>query len=264
MATETADDWAAISARMGAVPQALADYRAHPAPRGRPRPRQPAPSDARGGRPDPRLDRPVRQRGERVRPAGRPGQPDVPATLESDLREARGRGERRRTPSSRRSWSRTSPRADATRRRSAASSTRATPATSSAPRSTSTRPTRGAGRSCTASRPRCSRSRRRSPVHGATIADAVAAHREPTPRGASTARRQFREWMQEPRRPDPRRAWPTRTSTSPSRSGGSSAGSRRPRTAASTTRRPRRTSPGRAGCGGRSPTASRRSTRGAR
>ena len=28
MATETADDWAAISARMGAVPQALADYRA--------------------------------------------------------------------------------------------------------------------------------------------------------------------------------------------------------------------------------------------
>ena len=60
-------------------------------------------------------------------------------------------------------------------------------------------------------------------------------------------------WMQErPTRPSTR--WPTRISTSPSRSAGSSAGSPRPTPAASTTPARATTSPGRAGCGGRCPT----------
>ena len=62
-----------------------------------------------------------------------------------------------------------------------------------------------------------------------------------------------RSW---PTAPSP--TWPTSTSTSPSRSAGSSAGSRRPTTAASTTPARARTSAGRAGCGGRCPTASTR------
>jgi uncharacterized protein (DUF885 family) len=53
------------------------------------------------------------------------------------------------------------------------------------------------------------------------------------------------------------------TSTSPARCARSSAASRRPRPAASTTRGPRTTSPVPGGCGGRCPRASRGSTRGA-
>ena len=67
-------------------------------------------------------------------------------------------------------------------------------------------------------------------------------------------------------------SWPTGpspsctvpTSTSPSRSGGSSAAWRRPRTAASTTPARARTSPARAGCGGRCRRASTRSPPGRR
>ena len=68
------------------------------------------------------------------------------------------------------------------------------------------------------------------------------ARRRPGPH-ASPASEAFRDWMQElADRASP--SWPTSTSTSPSRSAASSAGSRRPTTAASTTPARARTSPG--------------------
>ena len=84
MATETADDWAAISARMGAVPQALADYRAtllHEADHGHVSPRRQM-LEAAGqirawtGRSGSAGDVFAQQVAQAA---------DVPATLESDL-----------------------------------------------------------------------------------------------------------------------------------------------------------------------------------
>ena len=146
MATETEEDWSAVSTRLGAVPQALADYRAtllHEAGHGHVSPRRQMVEAAKQihgwtGRSGSGGD----VFAQLVARAG-----DVPASLETDLARnavlastayedfatfleqelARGAG----------------------RRRPSGGSTTPSPrATSSAPRSTSTRPTPGASRSC--------------------------------------------------------------------------------------------------------------------
>ena len=75
------------------------------------------------------------------------------------------------------------------------------------------------------------------------------ARRRPGPHGSPARRRSATGCRRWPTRRSPSCTAPT--STSPSRSGGSSAASRRPATAASTTPARARTSPARAGCGGR-------------
>ena len=85
---------------------------------------------------------------------------------------------------------------------------------------------------------------------GATVDEAVAAL-DADPARTHPGKEAFRDWMQAAGRPGRSPSCTAPTSTSPSRSAGSSAASRRPATAASTTPARARTSPARAGCGGR-------------
>ena len=261
MATETADDWAAISARMGAVPQALADYRAtllHEADHGHVSPRRQmleAAGQIRGwtGRSGSTGDVFAQQVAQA---------PDVPATLESDLAKHAVEASAAYAEFATFLEQELAPRGrdkEAVGREQYARDSRYFLGTEIDLDETYAWgweelhriETEMLAISATLA------------GDGATIARRGRRHRERPGAARSTARRTSAAGCRSsPTGPSP--TWPTPTSTSPSRSGGSSAGSRRPRTAASTTRRPRRTSPGRDGCGGRSPTASRRSTRGAR
>ena len=99
-------------------------------------------------------------------------------------------------------------------------------------------------------------------VPGASVKEAIDAPRRRPARTCCTAPTRCATGCRTaPTRSSP--TWPTPTSTSPARCAPSSAGSPRPRPAASTTPAPATTSPGRAGCGGRCPRASPSSAPGA-
>ena len=207
MATETEDDWAAISTRLAGVPQALADHRAtllHEADQGRVGPRRQLVEAAKlvhgwTGRAGSAAAT-ASVFAQLVAQAG-----GVPASLESDL----ARNAVLATHGVRRA--RDVPRDELAPRGLDEGGGRPRAVRPGLPllprrrRSTSTRPTRGAGRSCTASRARCSRSPRGIAGAGATIAGRGRRHRE-RPAPGHRRRGGLPRLDAGARRPDDRRA----------------------------------------------------------